>query len=587
MSDNKGLSQDSSQEIKKTSFYDKRSYLKRLKISVLPLLAFVFTLFFYGPLDIAISNSSEFVFGFWDVASIMGLFGILLALFLILVVPLARRRLLNNIILFFSGLTLAMYIQCYLMNYGTVKELTGDKNEIPLYILIINAVLWIIIMAIPYIACKISKRCIRPLIRVVPIVIILLQMFGLTVTTAEKISSEGFHKFISSENQKYYLSKKDIYSFSADKNVVVILLDRFDYDYILSVQKKNPTFFDRLDGFTCYTNSTSEFSRTLPGANHLLTANEEGAFLMSVDDFLDSSWTAANGSSIISRLSSDGYKVDIYADISNLMSQQNSLKEEISNIDDKELQIDPFLLISRMSSLSAYRYAPAVLKDVFSVYSVNNITLDNERYIEDDSDFYQELLSQHISLYENGGNNKSFKFYHLHGPHAPYKLNADGSSSSVPTNVTEQTMGVFSILYELFDEMKALGIYENASIIITTDHGDDVNASKELSKATCTGLFYKPSGACGNKLVYSDTAVSQKNIPSTILKEAGSENYSDYGKPIDELTDNDNTVRYHYKGIVEGTSEKYVCKYEITGDAKVFENWKLVERFDVSEQWKN
>ncbi len=593
MTEKNELSKDGSSSdtlTKKRSFKDllkdKRSYQKRLKIALFPILAFVFTLFFYGPLDIAISNASELIFGIGDVLLNVGIFSLLLAAVLIFLIPLARRRLFNYILLLISGTTIAMYIQCYLLNFGTIKEITGDKNEIPPHILIINSLLWLALLVLPFILCKLSKRCIRPIIRYIPVLLIVLQLAGLTVTVFDKLQSEGFNRFVSIDKQKYYLSNKDIYNYSKKDNVVVFLLDRFDYDYIEAVKEKDPDFFDKLDGFTCYTNVTSEFSRTLPGANHLLTGNEDGAFSMPVNEYLDKTWTANCGKSIIEELSKNGYKVDMYANIKDFMSQENPLIQNISNADDKELKINRFLLINRMVSLSAHRYAPAAIKDLFLVYSVNDIMLDNEKYSENDSEFRKGLLSEHLSL-SIDTDEKNFKFYHLTGPHAPYKLNPDGSESMIATNVTDQTMGVFSILYTIFDEMKALGIYDSSTIIITADHGDDVSAEKELTKATCIALFCKPSGSSGEKLNYDNRAVSQKNIPPMILKVAGVADYSDFGTPFDELTDDSNAVRYHYKAIVVGTSEKYVCKYEITDDAKDIKNWKLVERFDVSDSWKN
>ena len=138
--------------------------------------------------------------------------------------------------------------------------------------------------------------------------------------------------------------------------------------------------------------------------------------------------------------------------------------------------------------------------------------------------------------------------------------------------------GSFRILYKLFDQLKAEGIYEDSAILILADHGSAVSDHEPVTKATTIGLFYKPAGAAGTPLQYSDAPVSHKNIPATIMKAAGAE-YAASGTPLDEVAEDAQIVRHFYKSVMVGEHESEVYVYDIIGDAKVFENWKVSHTF--------
>ena len=158
-------------------------------------------------------------------------------------------------------------------------------------------------------------------------------------------------------------------------------------------------------------------------------------------------------------------------------------------------------------------------------------------------------------------------------------MNADGTASQEETNSTVQTMGSFQNLFRAFAQMKALGIYEDATIIITGDHGSAVSDRKPIQKATRIGLFYKPSGSAGTPLTWSSAPVSTDNIPATIARAAGLKELTPYGTPLEDVAEDAVVTRVYFKTVVtEGAGrEMEVHKYEITGDAASLDNWKETE----------
>lgn len=178
----------------------------------------------------------------------------------------------------------------------------------------------------------------------------------------------------------------------------------------------------------------------------------------------------------------------------------------------------------------------------------------DDMYEIDETIYAQKTESFHLEA-----KNNQFKFYHFNGSHAPYILKEDGTKvkGDERTSVVEQTKGSFNILYQALQKMKEQGIYKDATIIITADHGDPVDDAKPVQKATRIGLFYKPSGSEGTPLQYSKAPVSLKNLPATFLKSVGAD-YSKYGRALDEVGEDEVITRHYYKTIrpPEGRTRK-------------------------------
>ena len=147
-------------------------------------------------------------------------------------------------------------------------------------------------------------------------------------------------------------------------------------------------------------------------------------------------------------------------------------------------------------------------------------------------------------------------------------------------------MGCMEYLYTAFDKMKELGIYDDASIIITADHGAHKGDTEPILKETRIGLFFKPSGSSGTELKWSSAPVCTDNIPATILKCAGAD-YSLYGRAIDDIGEDEEISRVYYKSVTESGSynEIGLYTYIVTGDASDLDNWKMIKYEDITHQF--
>lgn len=71
--------------------------------------------------------------------------------------------------------------------------------------------------------------------------------------------------------------------------------------------------------------------------------------------------------------------------------------------------------------------------------------------------------------------------------------------------MTEQAKGAFKMVFDYLDELKRLGVYEDATIVITADHGQwPSNGDREpMTGPRLTALFVKPAGSAGVPMAYS------------------------------------------------------------------------------------
>ncbi len=561
---------------------DKRPYKKRLCISSAVIFAFVFTFCFYGPLETVAFSSTSLLYTYKDVLGCLAIFSAIIFLIFTPLLALIKGKIFNYISSFIFASTVAGYLQGVFLN-GNLGALTGDAIDWANYRtdFFVNILIWGFIFLAVWFILYLKRSMWRKSVIFVSIALVIMQivpMIGIFAGAYQNISHIGEYF------DEYQLSRKGMFNYSEKNNIFVFVLDRLDYDYIKEVQKHSPEFFNKLDGFTAYTNAISTYARTLPAYADLLNGYEGCAYDVPHDEYYTEGWEN-NNVNILAELKKLDYNVGLYTEMQNLFTDGLYAKNYVDNLEGTKPPIDYITMLQKLMELSAYRFSPLAFKSFFwadtnyynlGVYREKNITYENQPYYIDESLYVEDFSN---STVDNKSN--CFKMYHFMGPHDPHHLTEDGIKSENTTSAREQTMGSFAILYKIFDRMKELGIYEDATIIITADHGSAVSDYQPLKKATRIGMYLKPSGKSDTPLVYSNAQVSTKNLPSTIIKYAGGD-YKAFGTPIDEVGTNDEIVRIYYKSEMGSThSEEKVHKYEIRGDASKFENWKLVESFDV------
>ena len=541
------------------------------------MLAACFTFIFFGPLEVVAFGGDTLNYTYKDVLLPLALFALAVFAAGSLLIALLRGKIFNYTVCVLSALTLCGYLQAALMN-GSLGTLTGEtidwvnhKTE-----MVLNLAVWAVVLIVFLLIMYLNRKLWRGFVLSVSVLLVVMQ-----AAPTVGILAGAYAEAETDEISDYFLSADGMFDYSSENNTFVFVVDYMDYNFVKGILEKDPTFFDALDGFTGYTGAISTYCRTQPALSNILTGCTDLAYNVPTEEFYEKSWTS-DGKNILADIKAQGYETEIYASVRYLFSDADYASEYVSNFQSSKDDMIYSNLISKMMCLSAYRYAPTAIKPFYwsdtNFYNADIFdTTGIQRYTYGDGNYKTSFLS--ATADKEQGN---FKFYHLNGSHPPHTLNSDGTYSDTGTDAVTQTMGVFNILYGAFDRMKELGIYDDATIIITADHGNVSTLVADELTPIKIGLFYKPSGSAGTPITWSNAQVSSANLPATILKSTGAD-YGKYGKALDDIGENEQTVRKFYRIIMDTTDwlDKSWQKYEVTGDASDISNWKLIESSDV------
>ena len=553
---------------------DSRGYKERFGIAGCAILALCFTFVFFGPLEVVAFSGDSLVFTYQDVVWLLA--GMLLAILAVTVPLLAliRGKLFNYIVSILFTVAVGGYLQALLLN-GGLGLLTGDSIQWTEHAAsaVGGLLLWFGIGCAVLLVMYLHRKFWAKMVRIISLALVIMQLVPAVAILG------GYYKKAQPSGINGYFLSDEAFAELGEENVLVFVLDRLDYDYIAQVLRKYPDFFDGLDGFTSYTNAISGYARTKPALIHMLTGAEEDAFQVPAQQYYAEAWEEKTN--LLQILQDQSYSAHLYTNIRNLFSEASFATRYTENASNGTAGMNYQATAEKLLRLGAYRHAPTVLKP-FLWADTNYYNTDiyypsrNAAYQYNDAEYALQLQSAEVTK----GN--AFKLYHFFGPHAPYTMNADGTASETETTVMDQTMGSFVNLMKIFQRMKELGIYEDATILITGDHGSAVSDTRPLQKATRIGLFYKPSGSAGTPLQESSAPVSVTNIPATIAKAVGAD-YSAYGPALDEVAEDAEVTRVYYKTVCDTQTyrERMMCIYHVTGDAANFENWELVEAIDI------
>lgn len=553
-------------------FSDQRPYRQRLALAGLLVAALSFSLWLFGPLEILAGNPADFAFPF--TALLPGLLlGAGLSLLIALPLALIKGRVFDGLLSLGLGLLLASYIQANFLNRGLGK-LTGDAIawEGLVQDMLVNLLIWGLILLLPLAIRLFYRRGWSFLVRFLPALLLAVQLISGLVLLAREPA------LVKAASQSY-LSTQGLYEVAREDNILVFILDRLDNRYIDGILARHPGYLDRLDGFTRFTNNSSRYSQTFPSITDMLTGQPH-YFEEASGDYMKKAWKE---SPFLPGLIDQGYQSRLYLTSSQAYREAQDLECLTLNLARGRIKAGQGAL-GEFFRLSLYRSGPLALKPFFwtSTDRFDKLVTSQQSpppYRMDDPAFYRELQAQGLTLSEE---KKAFTFIHLQGPHAPYNMDDKGQEVEVgQSSSLLQTMGCFHILFDYFDRLKALDLYQDATIIITGDHGARSSDTRLPEAAMATGLFVKPAGQAGSPLVINPAPVSSDNFQATIYQAAGLD-ASAYGRGYFDVSPHEFVVRLVYHRLYASDSgPARLLTYQIVGDANDFDDWILVEEKEL------
>lgn len=547
---------------KELQFFEKKEYIKGIKAILPSIVMAIVMIVVYFPCELFLGNVEEFPCSFWELFGML-LVGTLVSIIVALVVCLflLPKELSGFYSLLLFGVMVMGYLQSMFLN-GKLDMLDGGVQVWGIPKQIINSVIWILVIGILlFIGCR--KKSIQRIYKTVCIYICLIQVVSLgymifTTNTAK-------------ENQDSELTTFGSLELSGENNVVVFVLDRFESEILENIMETDNDFLDALSDFTFYDNATSQFSMTRSSIPHLLTGIAWNGELP--DEYAE---YAYEQNAALSAMAQNGYQLGVYTAVRYYAPRFYDLTINYrENVEKHCTFVDT---ISTMCKTSMYKIMPFALKSNYSYYStdINSIAQSEEIWdIENDLPFYNSLIQEGITV--NGDYDKVFRFYHMMGAHEPYYLSENMEYDKTGRQVSEwqQSRASLKIVYEYLRQMKELGIYDKATIIITADHGQRIErASLVDGKPTITSrpiLLIKEAGVSQETMVVNNTPVSQENIIPTLLK-AMDIDWHEYGRTLEEVPEDEKRERTY---VDFDLIEQYIMEYAINGDARELENWSL------------
>lgn len=539
---------------------------------------FAFMLFIFGPAEIYFVNVAEFKFVYGEfvwILSAIAIIGSILVSLITSFLPNIARKIIWSVIF---GLSVAGYAQIMFINEGLdLLGMNPEGYQVNKGQAIGNGILWLIIIALITAFSLWKEKIWKSIICFGAVFLIGIQSVAWVslMLSAEDIA----YKY---EEGEWYLSGENQFKVSANKNIIVIVLDYFSNQYIEPTLEKYPDLLDGMNDFTYYNNTDCTYFGTYPSLAHILSGQDPDPTI-SINDWTANIWQAEKTQGFYQALREQNYVSNIYTPDKNMLCGMNSveiLKNDFSNVTNagQDFYVDYKLLIKTMIKMSGYRMFPYALKPYLytnvSEYSgiitpkSNGVSHENHRY-------YNHLLEEGLKTDDKSN---YYIVQHLSGTHV-HETTATGQYTE-ETTMEETAKGCMVIVNEYLSQLKELGVYDDATIIITSDHGSPRDSQ--------VIFFMKNAHETHDKMLTSSAPIGLTEYQATIAKAAGID-YSPYGLavsdiPADQPRERTVWVRLYvdslpsvpkYSGEGEGVSNAY-CGFTYTGDIN-----DLLKKYDA------
>lgn len=474
-----------------------------------------------GPLEIYCGNKKDFAFELVDFIWIFFGGSVLIWVLISAASSLCNEKINEKICtgIFIIGVT--SYVQNMFMNIK-LSEANGSPMEwssLKTYTWI-NLVIWIGITG-SFIALSVvlKKRWITLLTYMAGFLsaIQLVAVFSLVVSVQTQLNATNDLR-MSGEGQ---------FDVAANHNVIVFVLDTFGNTQLENALTNHPDMLDDLSDFTYYNNADCHYYTTFPSMTHMLTGNEVD-FSMNAYTWLNNAWQSDKAINFYDILENNNYVCNLYSGngSTTVYGDIENLYGKFSNIHSEEYEVNRGRLLSLLGKMSVYKYFPYILKPYFEVLTHefgDIVTLkETKGAVHDNTQFYDKLIEEKLSI--NSEYKNALIVQHLFGTHLPYTTDQDAQFIEEAT-IDETVQGLITICKEYILQLKDLGVYNEATIIITADHGSWWENDPQPI------LFVKRSGETHEQMEVDTAPVSADDFQATILSVIG-EDYNEFGTSI-------------------------------------------------------
>ena len=560
---------------------------KRLLLAFVVSFALVITYFVVAPFELLAGNTADLTYGL-DVAwPVLVRAALLVAAVITLVVSVLRGRVFDVVLALVVTAALGGYLQAMFLN-GSLPSTNGNLVDWGQYNLpmLEDALVWTALIVFAVVLAVKKPNVSRLANTAVAAVLIIVQAAAI----ASIWVSPAMNPVAEQEDCSY--TEQGLFDVSDKHNVVVLVLDMTDTQYLEEVHADNPSMFDSFEGFTWYQNSVGSLAPTRYGCSYLLT----GQLPQADEEFQDYVTSSVGRSTYLSDIKNLGYDIGVYSDSGSVSHGDPNafagIAKNVHPLGSNSGGLNEQGTVRVLYKAALYRDLPWMFKP-FLWYYTDELNqrmalpkddaddLSDVPYNFDDPSFYAQLNERGLSI-SNDGEAGSFRFIHLQGAHFPYTMNAQAEHVDGETTYDQQALGAFKIVSTYLNDLKELGVYDNTTVIVTADHGRiDFVTDNPIERPTSPILFVKPAGAAHNTLtIDAATPVWAPDILATVIDQASNGDQSlvaKYGTPAYNVasTFDSKRVRAFDAPTWDGNYTPHMYQFSVSGPVADWKSWKL------------
>lgn len=507
----------------------KYGFVERILLLLPPTIFLIFTFAIYMPSSLFISNIDDFALDYIKIVPLIALVSVavLVIIYIIgLIIPL--KRLFYSYVLLVFSLALGFYIQGNFLN-PAFNSLNGKEIAWSEYKIngIISIIAWILVFVVPQVVYAIKENIMSLIVKWGSLFVTAMQLVSLVVLLLTT------HKVVSND---FAVTKNGEFELSSKNNTIMFVVDTLDASWFEDMLLPNEEYKKSLKDFTYFDDAVAGGAPTVLGIPTLLTGKIDMDASRDTSEYYKDAYES---SSLFADMQKSNCNVKLFTEFYYLdYCDKNS-------VDNLKME-QKYVISSRRGFMEClYKFVsfyamPQFLKQNFWLYSGEfnqYITLEDNTsnlYKLDDAQFYQDFKEKGITTQND---KDTFVMYHLNGAHSPYVM--DENAQAVPSDsigVDSQIRGIFKIIKEYMDELKAKGIYDSSTIIITADHGG-------IDLYSNPAILVKERNANHDEMVVSDSKITFTNVNNTIASSTLKDS-SAYGENVFEVGDKQ-MVRFH------------------------------------------
>ncbi|MDO4502604.1 MAG: sulfatase-like hydrolase/transferase, partial [Coriobacteriia bacterium] len=549
------------------------------------------TLLFLAPVELIAANASSLTYSLGNTWAPILVFALVVSVVAALVLSLLKGRVFDVVSGLVAAVGVCFWLQSLLLNVD-MPSANGAPVGWAGYLphMVLGTLAWAAVIG-ACVYCAVTRtKSFRPAMVGVCSLFLVVQVVG-----AGSIFLDGKTLDTTRSDDRVYSTMDGIDTLSPQDNIVVFVLDMFDTKGFMEMQDARPQATDCLKGFTFYPNSTGSFIPTHYALPYLMTATWP-----SVDEpFEEYANNRYERSTFLWDLRDAGYDLGLYTDTMGGPNESAKARELTINhhplVKEDAVDVDWWGTATIMAKAAAYRDMPWILKPLFWYYTDDiNIAmtpggttnLAAMPWVCNDARYHDVAMSKGLQVVDRGGKG-SFRLIHLNGAHWPYTLTADGKQATGATDYNEQAEGALKVVGDYLEMMREKGLYDDATIIVTSDHGNWDWNHDDVQEATNPIMLVKPAQSAekdAEPLKVSQQQTGHIDYHATIMT-AATGKAGKYGAPVWDAP-KEGRDRYFIYPVHDGKRDLQMVEYRISGNALDRNDWHEYKRWDYQNDGK-